>query len=397
MTLEQARAKARNWFELIDAGKDPAEVEAAAIRAAQRQRANTFAAVLEDYIAQVVVGPDAERPFLRRGRELERTLRKVLPVLGGRPITEITRRDVQELIVAVRDRGIDGAVRHLGCAVDGTVPEAPAPTAARNLLSVMKTFFTWALNVDAYGLEASPCEALKAKHLRLGGSARGRTLSDDEVFALWRATGRLGEPYCSVYRLLILTALRLREVANARISEFSFEKAIWLIPAERMKGTNQKARDHLVPLTAAMMAYLRPADGGARNERFLFSTTKGARPVHIGAKVKKRLDKRMARTLKALARLRGQDYREVKLRPWRNHDIRRTVRSGLSELRIDRDVAEAVLAHVPPGIVNTYDLYQYQFEKGAALASWGEKVRGIVERSVVRELASRVPHAALFS
>jgi Arm DNA-binding domain len=50
LTLEQARTKARTWLALIEQGRDP-KVEEERLRAAeQRKRANTFAAVAEDFI-----------------------------------------------------------------------------------------------------------------------------------------------------------------------------------------------------------------------------------------------------------------------------------------------------------------------------------------------------------
>jgi hypothetical protein len=71
----------------------------------------------------------------------------------------------------------------------------------------------------------------------------------------------------------------------------------------------------------------------------------------------------MLRTLKALARRRGEDPEAVTLPHWTNHDLRRVVRSGLSALRVPHNVAEVVLAHARPGIVGTYDVHEYQDEK----------------------------------
>jgi integrase len=39
-----------------------------------------------------------------------------------------------------------------------------------------------------------------------------------------------------VLRFLILTGVRLKEGRGARLSEIDFEKKLWTIPAERMKG-----------------------------------------------------------------------------------------------------------------------------------------------------------------
>ena len=60
------------------------------------------------------------------------------------------------------------------------------------------------------------------------------------------------------------------------------------------------------------------------------------------------------------------------------HDVRRTVRTRLSQLRVPREVAEAVLGHAPPSIVGTYDMYQFIDEKRAALDRWARHLDGIV-------------------
>ena len=62
-----------------------------------------------------------------------------------------------------------------------------------------------------------------------------------------------------------------------------------------------------------------------------------------------------------------------------NYDARgRVVRSGLSALRIPHNVAEAILAHRPPGIVGTYNLHEYEDEKAEALEAWAQRLASIV-------------------
>ena len=94
--------------------------------------------------------------------------------------------------------------------------------------------------------------------------------------------------------------------------------------------------------------------------------------------IKGDLDRRMLRTSKAMARRRGEDHHAVDLPHWVNHDLRRVVRSGLSALRVPHDVAEAVLAHRPPGIVGIYNLHEYQDEKREALEAWAQRLASIV-------------------
>jgi integrase len=160
-----------------------------------------------------------------------------------------------------------------------------------------------------------------------------RTLTDDELFALWRGAGRLGYPYTEVYRVLLLTGLRLNEVADASWGEFELPKKKWTIPAARMKGRPGKARPHLVPLTDNMLEILHSLPRFKHGD-YLFSSTLGAKSIWISSTVKGVLDAHMRRTLRALARRRGDDLvgREP-LPRWTNHDIRRSVRSQLSSLK----------------------------------------------------------------
>src|SRR5262245_50638506 len=351
LTLEAARAKARQWHELLTKGADPAEQEERARLAEQTKRKNTFAAVVEDFITEKLPGE-------RSAKAVERELRReFLPAWGHLPITEIT--DLQ-VIAIIKEK------------------KRTAPVQARNLLALAKRFFTWAVDQRVYGLAVSPCAMLKPGSL-IGEKTQGdRTLSDDELFALWRCAKRMPYPYGPVYRLLMLTALRLNEVADASELELNRREKIWVIPAERMKGKNSKARAHAVPLTDDILAIFDSLPR-FKSGKFLFSTTFGKTPAWIGDKVKKKLDTRILHTLRAMARTRGEDPDDVELKPWRNHDIRRTVRSQLSRLKIAEEAREAVMAHTRPGIAKVYDHHDYLDEKREALTLWAARLRTIVE------------------
>ena len=69
------------------------------------------------------------------------------------------------------------------------------------------------------------------------------------------------------------------------------------------------------------------------------------------------------------------------LRSWTFHDLRRTCRSGMSRLRISSEVAEAVLAHVIPGVRGIYDRHCYLAEKRDALERWSALLRDILDPS----------------
>jgi integrase len=364
MTLAEARAKAKEWKELIGRGIDPEAHKEAARQAELRKRANTFAAVAEDYVLLQVIGPDPAHPRQRKAGEVSRDFRRVFAALWGeRPITSITRHDVLALIEGVRDNGTAATLAAYG--KGPKADKAPAREQARNQLSRLKTFFAWAIERGAYGLESSPCEFIKGSRILGEKRSTDRTLNDAELRAFWQATGDMAYPYGPLYRLLCLTGLRLNEVADAVWSEFDLAKGIWTIPATRMKGKNGKARPHSVPLTADILAILGslPRFNGGE---FLFSNTNGERGAWVAQRVKRRLDAAMAEKLGNLP-------------AWVNHDLRRTLRSRLSEMRVSPDVAEAILAHVKPGIRGVYDRYEYFDEKKHALELWATRLRSIVQ------------------
>jgi hypothetical protein len=375
LSLEAARDKARNWQSLIRAGRDPRIEETRARDAAIQKQRSTFGAMAEAFIAEKL-------PSERRGGDVERDIRKAFAHWWPRPITEITDDDVVVIIKA---------------------KAKTAPAMARSLLGVAKRLFQWAIEQRSYGLKQNPAATIKPTSLVGDKTARDRLLSDDEVFAFWRASGRMPYPYGPVYKLLALAGLRLNEVAGGRRSElhpavqrallqrgtgpidwtrFTAEELIWTIPASRMKGKQGKARAHVVPLTPDMLTILEGLPVFAGGD-FMFSVTAGRTPVVMSTKRKADLDALMLRTLRAMAKRRGEDPADVQLEPWVNHDLRRVVRSGLSRLKIAEEIREAVLAHARAGIKGVYDQHDYLDEKRDALMQWNARLRSIVNPAPV--------------
>jgi integrase len=381
--LADARETAKEWKKQIAKGINPADVEEKARQAELRKRADTFSSVLKEYLLKRVVGPNRDKPKQRNGLEVKRGLELAFePIWRDCPITSITTSNVRDVIEDVRDYGTLKMLEKRDIKdKDGKKIKAalaPAPGQARNLLIYLKTFFSWAIDQEKYGLEVSPCDRLKAERLEVLPNPQHRILNDRELAAFWRAMRRMPYPYGPLYQLLILSGLRLNEVADASWAEFELDKKLWTIPAERMKGKAGKAKPHAVPLTAEMVKIL---DGLPRftKGQHLFSTDFGEKSVWVNDKVKQRLDRRMLRTLRAMARKNGDDADKVRLEHWVNHDLRRTLRSGLSQLRVNSDIAEAVLAHVKPGIRGVYDRYDLLNEKREALELWSAHLRDIIE------------------
>ena len=345
LALEQGRAMARAWLALIAKGIDPQEEEERQRLAEQRKRANSFASVAEDFIREKLPGE-------RRGGDAEADIRRdLIPAWGTRPITEISPHDVRAVIRAIKERG---------------------PYQAHNVLGHARRLFGWAIDAEAYGLQTSPCDRLKPKAIIGERRPRSRTFNNDEVFAYWRATARLPYPFGPLGLMLLLSGQRHSEVGSARWSEIDLAAKVWTVAQERFKSDVP----HMVPLTDDMIGIL------AALPRFrgdhVFSTTDGKLPTVISGKIKHRIDARMLRTLKAMARKRGDDPSRVELKAWVVHDLRRVLRTNLSALRVPDHVAEMVIGHGRQGLQRVYDQHRFVDEMRDALQQWSMRLRDIV-------------------
>ncbi|HEX9764279.1 MAG TPA: integrase arm-type DNA-binding domain-containing protein, partial [Candidatus Acidoferrales bacterium] len=307
MTLEAARERARELYAQAKAGVDLFAVEEEQRAARERERAaktkNTFAAVAEDYI---------EGRTNRRAEQDAREIRRMLVAeWGARPIGDITPRDVRQLFERLKKHS----------AFD-----------ARNGWGHASGIFKWATHSEL--IEVSPLASLDRRLVFQGAKVapRQRVLDDDEVFAFWRASGRLGYPAGPIYRLLLLTGCRVSEIAAARWSELHpelrkvlreaarrDERVDWsVVPDEHKTLTVPRERfksdaEHVVQLTDAACEVLEGVPRLAGSD-FIF-TSNGSSPLWLGAKHKARLDALMLRTLRALARRRGDDGSRVRLDP----------------------------------------------------------------------------------
>jgi integrase len=204
-------------------------------------------------------------------------------------------------------------------------------------------------------------------------AVRTRVLKDDELRLLWKAADDMGYPYGPLFRLLALTGQRKSEVAEARWSEFNLRSKLWTVPPERMKADAA----HVVPLTQDAIEILEGLPRFKHGDH-LFSTTFGEKPVNGFSKAKARLDELILKEARAIAERRGEDPAKAKLDEWRLHDIRRTMRTGLSALPVPDMVRELVIAHTRPGLHKVYDQYAYLDEKRHALDLWAARLRAIV-------------------
>ncbi len=363
--LTQAREDARKFLRDMTQGVDPkakAERERESARAAAAERsANSFESVAEDFIRRHVLATDKGRPKLKSGTEVAATIRReIIPKWHGRAISEIARRDVVKLLEEVVDDGRASVAHHL--------------------LAYLSKLFNWAIARDVYGLQASPITRGMGKDIVGAKKPRQHVLNSAEIFEVWQASAALPSPFGAFIRMLLATGQRLREVANAKWSEFDFEAKLWTIPAGRMKGDAA----HEVPLSPLAIEIIEslaePED--RKTSAFVFSTTAGKAAISGFSKAKIALD-RLINEIRLKA-----DPGAESIAPFVFHDLRRTMRTALSGLPIPDLVAELVIAHAKPGLHKVYDQHAYRDEKRRALDLWADKLLSVGEPQRERKVES---------
>jgi integrase len=330
LKLEEAKQRARRALVDVGDGKDPAAQKADAKEDAKQ----SFKTAADDYLEVLQRRVDAGELRPRSLVEIKRHLLKHF-----KPLHKLVLGSISRATVATRLREI---------------AKQNGPGAADRTRSNVSTFFGWAIGeglcevnpVDGTNRQAEP--AVRERSLILDGERPNY----DELIAVWK--GAPDNEHGKIVRLLILTLCRRDEIGSLEWAEIDKEARLIRLPGSRTKN----GREHVVPLSDPAIAILESID--AREGRDLvFGSGKGG---YSGwSKSKGELDK------------------SVKFKtPWTLHDLRRTGRTGLGILGVAPHIAEAVLNHLPPKLVRTYDRNAYEREKRQALDLWAAHLMRLV-------------------
>lgn len=343
LTLAEARAKAGEWSEVAAAGGDPRQIREAEKEAEQETRANTFGVVADKFLDRYV----ARQCRPATAKEYRRALQGAdVEAWRGRPLADITRRDVHDLLDRMVDRG--------------------AETMANRTLAYLKRFFGWAAERGI--IEVVPTDRVKppTRNVR-----RDRWLDDTEIADVWAGCEAIGHPFGGLFRVMLLTGQRESEVAGmqwSEIKDLKGEAPEWHLPANRTKN----GLPHVVPLTAPVVEILSAVPRMAASA-FVWTTT-GRTSVTGFSKGKARLDA-------AIADRREADSRDP-MPAFVLHDLRRTMSTHMHDkLGILPHVVEATINHISgakAGVAGTYNWAAYMPDRRAALERWAAHVMMLV-------------------
>lgn len=220
--LDMARREARSLIANADLGRDVAQ-ERKEAREVKPDSNPLFVDFSERWLTEVV-----ERRNRASTLELRRLLVKnhITPHLGKKRLTEIGRKDIEDMHHAVSQR---------------------FPVAANRAVSTCSAIFATAIRWGL--LEHNPALGTH----RNTEEGRERYLTPDE---LARVSTELdttpAQDSADLVRLLLLTGARFGEVAAMRWEQLDLEGGVWTKPA----ATTKQNKTHRVPLSAAALSVL---------------------------------------------------------------------------------------------------------------------------------------------
>jgi integrase len=349
VSLKDAREKVPGILSTLAEGRSPRQ-EAA------RLRADTFAVVVEAFIKY------EKGKELRRSHETAAILRREFlgqersngewangknGIWRDEPILNITRRRIIERL--------------------DEIAGAKGKYAARHALNAVRKLFNWAADGERFGVEVSPAARIRDTTIGITGKdlKRKRVLNDNELREVWQAAAAMGYPSGPLIQVLMLTGQRRNDIAHMKRGEIDWDGTMLVVPSERYKSEVA----HEIPLTPKTIEILKALP--AFKDGYLLSSSGGQRPITGMALMKARLDAIIAdrRKQNGLAAMPG----------WVLHDLRRTVRTRLSDLGVDAFIAERVIGHALPGLHGVYDQGWHRTQKRDALARWEALLLSIVE------------------
>jgi integrase len=345
LTVAEARDRARRYKAQASEGTDPVEQTKQAQKAEEVQRkadAFTFAKLVDRYQNEYLTN-------LKPGGVAQKTrlLKRWLPTLGDKPVSEIQESDILAFI--------NGLLRG----------RANGRYEADHLVGALKHLFTWARKGQNDPVLKSLVATNPAADIARWAkpSERDRVLSHDEIRKFWVACDTIGWPGGRILQLLLLTGQRENEVAQCCWSEWDLANRVWNLPVERAK--NSKA--HIVHLSDMAMEII--TDLPRINGSPLVFTMNGQNAFTNFDPLRHRVHKLM-----------GSDIPH-----WQIRDLRRTATTLMIEAGVAFHVADKVLNHSSgqiSGVAAVYNRFEYLEERKAALNALGRFIETLIGRDI---------------
>ena len=205
------------------------------------------------------------------------------------------------------------------------------PVAANRCLSNWKQALDYA--IERGYIENNPLARTTARAVGGEEKSRKRTLTDDEIRALWKDD----HEHAPLLRFLLLTGLRISEGQNARHDDMDGDKL--------RIHENKSDRPHWIHIDPLARQQMGSSEGYLFEQR---SNTAVQARLRNTAKV-----------------------------TWTPHDLRRTFATRVAGLGALPHIVEKLLNHSMGGVMEIYNRHDYPEERIAATKAWADEVKRI--------------------
>jgi len=216
VSLSKARQRAGEIIAVAKRGVDLIALEEreTGVRRAAEAKARPLSEIASAYLDSV--------KCLRSWRSVaSRTRCHIIPKLGNKPIGEITRADV---VAFLDDLEREQGLRHQ----------------VNRCRETLRAIFAYAIEREL--VTVNPIVGVSKRKVEI---PRDRTLTTDELTALWGAIEELPQLPRAYFRVVLLTGARRNEVRGMAWSELDLDEGLWRLPAERNKsGRPRRAARH---------------------------------------------------------------------------------------------------------------------------------------------------------
>ena len=348
VSLKEARLRRDEYRSLVANGIDPRLQKRRTIQAEDGKKELTFGMFVPKWVELKFkkLGEDAPDSRNTTRTQIQRYLKKdILPILSIIPLNEIKRSDVLQVLQRVESRGA---------------------------LSIAEKIRTWLNEIFRHAMvegliDNNPASDMDIVALPKPPVSNNPHLEMSELPGLLAALANYpGDIQTKLgLKLLLLTGVRPGELRFSKPEHFDLEKAIWSVPAEKVKQLKRKVRNegkdippYIVPLSKQAVKIVRELLSMCyKNQPYLLrGRSKPQKPV-------------CENTLNLGLKRLGYDGKLT------SHGVRGTLSTALNELNYNEKWIESQLSHKDPNKSRrAYNHAKYIEQRRKMMQDWADRL-----------------------
>ncbi len=333
VSLQEAREKHRVAHKLVNDGVNPSQARKTQQNQAQQAQSNSLKSIASEWMSKQA---NRWKPITCEGKQA-RLERHAFPILGNRPINEISARQILDVLRKIEAAG--------------------SFETAHRVKQALSQIFRYAIATDRaeYDPTASLAGALTppktihhaaiTEEKAIGGLLRAIDDYDGYIVVKW------------ALQLAPFVFVRPGELRHAEWSEIDTEAAMWRIPADKMKMN----RPHMIPLSQQAIAILEEVRQLTSKSRYVFHSIRTiTRPISENT---------------TNAALRRMGYTKDQMT---THGFRSMASTRLHELGWRSDLIEMQLSHAERNEVKSaYNYAEYVDDRRKMMQAWADYLDGL--------------------